>query len=120
VGRDWIVVRFTPRATNSVRISVSAPAWSVARNAASVVRSAPVGGASGAGGPATTNRVTAFFRSWMSEASTSSPYRAAANAPASAASIFPSEACRAASALDAAGTHSACGRCPASQRRHWG
>ena len=45
---------------------------------------------------------------------------AAAKAPASAASIFPSEAWRAASALEAAGTHSAPGRWLAPQRRHWG
>ena len=84
------------------------------------VRSAPVAAGTGPGRPTTTNRVTASETSFTSPARTASPYRSAANAPASAASIIPSEACRAASALDEAGSHSASGRCPASQRRHCG
>ena len=51
---------------------------------------------------------------------TSRPYLSAAKAPASAASTCPSAAWRAASALDASGTHSPSGRLAASQPRHCG
>jgi hypothetical protein len=120
VGRDWIVVRLMPRTANSVRISSRAPGWSSARNAASEVRSAPVRAGSGPGGATTTNRVTALARSCTSGAMTARPYRSAAKAPASAPSTCPSAACRAASALDASGTHSVSGRWAASQPRHCG
>ena len=75
---------------------------------------------SGPGGDTTTNRVTALARSCTSGAMTARPYRSAAKAPASAASTCPSAAWRAASALDASGTHSQSGRLAASQPRHCG
>ena len=63
--------------------------------------------------------MTAVARSCTLRASTDSPYTRAANSPASAPSIWPSAACRAASALDEAGRHSACGRFAFSHWRHW-
>ena len=120
MGRDWIVDRLMPRTANSVRISISAPGWSSARNAASEVRSEPVGAGSCPGGPTTTNLVTALDRSCTSGAITASPYLVAAKEPASAASRLPSATRLAASALEASGTHSRPGRLAAIQRRHCG
>lgn len=107
-----------PRTANSVRISISAPGWSSVRNAASEVRSEPVGAGSSPGGPTTTNLVTALVRSCTAAATTARPYRAAAKSPASAASSSPSATRRAASPLEASGTHSRPGRFAASHRRH--
>ena len=110
--------RLIPRTANSVRISISAPAWSSPRNAATEVRSEPVGAGSEPGDPTSTNRVTALDRSCTSGTSTTRPYLGAAAAEASAASRSPSPTRRAASAFDDSGTHSRPGRLAASHRRH--
>jgi hypothetical protein len=56
----------------------------------------------------------------MPVTSGSRPYVAAANSPANAASYRPSCTSRAPSALDAADSHTASGRCRPIQRRTWG
>mgnify|MGYP003694791441 CR=1 FL=1 len=70
MGRDWIVVRLTPRTANSVRISSSAPGWSSGQEQGhrGAVRAGAAG--SGPGGDTTTNRVTALARSCTSGAMT--------------------------------------------------
>ena len=90
---------------NSVIAATSAPGTLSSRSTTDV-RSAPVLGGGGPGGPTNTKRVLALGSSTTSEASAARPYRSAASAVLTPASARPSATSTAAAALELAGTRS--------------
>ena len=109
-------VRSMSRIANSVIADTSAPGTLSSLNTTEV-RSAPVLGGGGPGGPTSTKRVLALGSSTTSEASAARPYRCAASAVLTPASARPSATSLAAAALELAGTNCAFGMFTASQLR---
>src|SRR3954463_11290690 len=102
------------RIANSVIAETSAPG-TLSRRSTTDVRSAPVRGGGGPGGPTSKKRALALGSSTTSDASAVSPYRCAASAVLTPASARPSATSLAAAALELAGISLAFGTVSDSQ-----
>ena len=117
IGRDWMLVRFTPWRAKGSSSRCSAPASALRTVKTTEVRSWPLG--AGEGPPITRKRVELSRRSSMFSAATARPSSSAASRLPTAATSASCAARAPAATVLATSIRSARGSCRSSQLRHW-